>query len=50
MIEKAELELEKLLNGNENFVNGEPKTVTKSLETLQKFEKYQAPFAAVLTC
>ncbi len=50
MIEKAKEELEKLLKGNENFVNGEPKTVTKSLETLQKFEKYQAPFAAVLTC
>lgn len=50
MINKAKQELEKLLNGNENFVSGNPKTVTKSLETLQKFEKYQAPFAAVLTC
>ncbi len=50
MIEKAKEELEKLLKGNENFVSGNPKTVTKSLETLQKFEKYQAPFAAVLTC
>ena len=40
MIEKAKKELEKLLKGNENFINGNPQAVTKSLETLQKFEKY----------
>lgn len=50
MVNKAKKELEKLLKGNENFVSGNPQAVTKSLETLQKFEKYQAPFAVVLTC
>lgn len=50
MIDKAKQELEKLLKGNENFVSGNPQAVTKSLETLKKFEKYQVPFAAVLTC
>ena len=50
MINQAKQELEKLLKGNENFVNGNPQAVTKSLETLQKFEKYQAPLAVVLTC
>lgn len=50
MINKAKKELEKLLQGNENFVNGTPVSHTKNLETLQKYEKYQAPFAVVLTC
>lgn len=50
MINKAKKELDKLLIGNKNFVNGTPVSYTKNLETLQKFEKYQAPFAVVLTC
>lgn len=50
MIEKAKIELEKLLNGNKNFVNGTPTTKNISIETLKKYAFHQEPFACVLTC
>lgn len=50
MIEKARRELEKLINGNQNFVNGTPTSKNMSLETLKKYAFHQEPRAAVLTC
>lgn len=50
MIEKAKNELEKLLQGNRNFVNGTPTTKNMTLETLQKYAFHQEPYACVLTC
>ena len=50
MIERAEKELKKLLDGNKNFVNGTPTTKNMSLETLQKYAFHQEPYACVLTC
>lgn len=47
---KAEKELEKLLQGNRNFVNGTPTTKNMTLETLQKYAFHQEPYACVLTC
>lgn len=48
--EDARKELEKLLKGNRNFVNGTPTLKNMSLETLQKHAFHQAPYACVLTC
>lgn len=50
MKQKAIKELDKLLQGNKNFVNGTPTTKNMSLETLQKFAFHQEPYACVLTC
>ncbi len=50
MIERAKKELEKLLQGNKNFVNGTPTTKNMTLETLQKYAFHQEPYACVLTC
>lgn len=46
----GEKELEKLLNGNKNFVKGTPTASNMSLETLQKYAFHQEPYAAVLSC
>lgn len=46
----AKKELEKLLKGNLNFVNGTPTAQNMSLETLKKYAFHQEPFAAVLSC
>lgn len=43
-------ELEKLLKGNENFVNGTPTAKNMCLETLRKFAFHQEPYAVVLSC
>lgn len=43
-------ELEKLLDGNKNFVKGTPTASNMSLETLQKYAFHQEPYAAVLSC
>lgn len=43
-------ELEKLLNGNRNFVNGTPTAENKCLRTLQKFKDFQTPHAIILSC
>ncbi len=50
MIKQAEKELDKLLKGNRNFVNGTPTTKNMTLETLQKYAFHQEPYACVLTC
>ncbi len=49
-LQRAEKELEKLLKGNRNFVNGTPTTKNMTLETLQKYAFHQEPYACVLTC
>ena len=50
IIPAAKVELEKLLAGNRNFVNGTPTTKNISLETLKKYAFHQEPYACVLTC
>ena len=50
IIPSAKIELEKLLAGNRNFVNGTPTTKNISLETLKKYAFHQEPYACVLTC
>ena len=47
---KAKRELDRLLLGNQNFVNGTPTEKNMSVETLQKFAFHQAPDAMVLSC
>lgn len=49
-LQRAERELNKLLEGNRNFVNGTPTTKNMTLETLQKYAFHQEPYACVLTC
>lgn len=49
-IQRAEKELEKLIAGNRNFVNGTPTTKNMTLETLKKYAFHQEPYACVLTC
>ena len=49
-LHRAKKELEKLLKGNRNFVNGTPTTKNMTLETLQKYAFHQEPYACVLTC
>ena len=48
--QKARKELEKLLNGNKNFINGTPTAKNMCLSTLQKLALYQEPYACVLSC
>ncbi|MFI3300675.1 MAG: carbonic anhydrase [Candidatus Gastranaerophilales bacterium] len=48
--EAARNELESLLTGNKNFINGTPTLKNMCLATLQKHTLYQAPYACVLTC
>ncbi len=43
-------ELEILLDGNNNFVNGTPKAENKCLKTLQKFANGQNPKAIIISC
>ena len=46
----AKNELEKLLKGNRNFVEGTPTAKNMCLETLRKYAFHQEPYAAVLSC
>ncbi len=46
----AKVELEKLLTGNRNFVNGTPNAQNMCIDTLKKFAFHQEPFAVVLAC
>lgn len=46
----AKEELEKLLQGNRNFVNGTPNAKNMCPETLRKFAYHQEPYAVVLSC
>lgn len=48
--QNAGQELEKLLNGNKNFINGTPTAKNMCLSTLQKLALYQEPYACVLSC
>lgn len=48
--ENARKELEKLIRGNKNFMNGTPTAKNMCLSTLQKLAKYQQPYACVLSC
>lgn len=50
MFKKAKRELDRLLLGNQNFVNGTPTEKNMSVETLQKFAFHQTPDAMVLSC
>ena len=50
MNENAKRELERLLNGNKNFVNGTPTAKNMCLETLKKFAFHQEPRAVILSC
>ena len=50
ILPEAKIELEKLLIGNRNFVNGTPTLKNMSLETLKKYAFHQEPYACVLTC
>lgn len=47
---QAKKELEKLLNGNRNFVNGTPTADNMSLAHLKQFAYHQEPYAVVLSC
>lgn len=47
---KTKEELEKLLRGNQNFVNGTPTAKNMCLETLRKYAFHQEPYAIVLSC
>lgn len=46
----AKKELEKLLKGNRNFVNGTPTANNMTLEHLKKYAFHQEPYAVVLSC
>lgn len=50
MNEKSYKELEKLLQGNKNFVNGTPTAKNMCLETLRMYAFHQEPYACVLSC
>ena len=41
--QKAKQELEKLFEGNKNFINGTPTSKNMCLSTLQKLALYQEP-------
>ena len=45
---RAKSELEKLLKGNKNFMNGTPTAKNMCLSTLQSLALYQEPYACVL--
>jgi len=47
---KAKAELEKLLQGNQNFINCTPTRENMCLETLKRYAYHQAPHACVLAC
>ncbi len=46
----AKQELQKLLNGNKNFIQGKPTAKNMCLKTLQSLALYQEPYACVLSC
>ncbi len=48
--QRAKQELDKLLQGNKNFVNGTPTAKNMCLETLRKYAFHQEPYAVVLSC
>ncbi len=50
IIPAAKTELEKLLNGNKNFINGVTACNHRDLESLRKQANYQCPKAIILSC
>lgn len=46
----AKKELERLLKGNKNFVEGKPTANNMCLNTLKKYAFHQEPYAVVLSC
>lgn len=46
----AKAEVEKLLKGNKNFINGTPTAKNMCLGTLKSLASHQAPYACILTC
>ncbi len=50
MNKKAQIELNRLLEGNKNFINGTPAADNKCLKTLQNLATFQEPRAIVLSC
>ncbi len=48
--QRALKELNKLLNGNKNFVNSTPTAKNMSIETLRKYAFHQEPYAVILSC
>lgn len=48
--ENAKKELERLLKGNKNFVEGNPTANNMCLNTLKKYAFHQEPYAVVLSC
>ena len=46
----AQKELNKLLEGNKNFIEGKPTAKNMCLKTLQSLALYQEPYACVLSC
>lgn len=50
ILDIAHKELNKLLEGNKNFINGTPNAKNMCLETLKKYAYHQKPYACVLTC
>ena len=46
----AKQELKKLLDGNKNFIAGNPTAKNMCLKTLQSLALYQEPYACVLSC
>lgn len=50
MNEKAQKALERLLKGNENFVNGNAQAKNRNIDSLKSLKNAQSPFACVLTC
>lgn len=50
IVPAARKELEKLIAGNRNFVNGTPTADNMSLEHLKMYAYHQEPYAVVLSC
>lgn len=50
MNENAKIALERLLQGNQDFVNGKIAEENRHLSTMQKLKNKQAPFACIVTC
>ena len=48
--ENAKKELERLLKGNKNFVEGNPTANNMCLNTLKKYAFHKEPYAVVLSC
>ena len=50
MNQKANEALKKLLQGNEDFINGKIHSTGRDLTAMQSLKEHQSPFACVVTC